>query len=155
GAGACGGMYTANTMASAIEALGMTLPGSSSTPAEDPAKRDECRGAGAALRGLLEREIRPRDVMTREAFENAMAIVSALGGSTNAVLHLIAMARAVGVPLGLDDFQRTSDRVPFLADLKPSGAHVMADLHEVGGTPAVLRLLLENGALHGDCLTVT
>ena len=155
GAGACGGMYTANTMASAIEALGMTLPGSSSTPAEDPAKLDECRRAGAALRVLLEREIRPRDVMTREAFENAMAIVTALGGSTNAVLHLIAMARAVGVPLGIDDFQRTSDRVPFLADLKPSGAHVMEDLHAAGGTPAVLRLLLEHGVLHGGCLTVT
>ena len=155
GAGACGGMYTANTMASAIEALGMTLPGSSSTPAEHPAKLDECRRAGAALRVLLEREIRPRDVMTREAFENAMAIVSALGGSTNAVLHLIAMARAVGVPLGIDDFQRTSDRVPFLADLKPSGTHVMEDLFAVGGTPAVLRLLLEHGVLHGECLTVT
>jgi dihydroxy-acid dehydratase len=155
GAGACGGMYTANTMASAIEALGMTLPGSSSTPAEDPAKLEECLAAGAALREMLEREIRPRDVMTREAFENAMAIVSALGGSTNAVLHLIAMARAVGVPLELDDFQRTSDRVPFLADLKPSGAHVMEDLHAVGGTPAVLRLLLAQGVLHGECLTVT
>jgi len=155
GAGACGGMYTANTMAAAIEALGMTLPGSSSTPAEDPAKRDECLRAGAALRGMLEREIRPRDVMTREAFENAMAVVTVLGGSTNAVLHLIAMARAVGVPLALDDFQRTSDRVPFLADLKPSGAHVMEDLHAAGGTPAVLRLLLAHGLLHGECLTVT
>ena len=155
GAGACGGMYTANTMAAAIEALGMTLPGSSSTPAEDPAKRDECLRAGAALRGMLEREIRPRDVMTREAFENAIAVVTVLGGSTNAVLHLIAMARAVGVPLALDDFQRTSDRVPFLADLKPSGAHVMEDLHAAGGTPAVLRLLLAHGLLHGECLTVT
>jgi len=155
GAGACGGMYTANTMAAAIEALGMTLPGSSSTPAEDPAKRDECLRAGGALRGMLEREIRPRDVMTREAFENAMAVVTVLGGSTNAVLHLIAMARAVGVPLALDDFQRTSDRVPFLADLKPSGAHVMEDLHAAGGTPAVLRLLLAHGLLHGECLTVT
>jgi dihydroxy-acid dehydratase len=155
GAGACGGMYTANTMAAAIEALGMSLPGSSSTPAEDPAKQDECHRAGAALRVLLEREIRPSDVMTREAFENAMAVVTVLGGSTNAVLHLIAMARAVGVPLAIDDFQRTSDRVPFLADLKPSGAHVMEDLHAVGGTPAVLRLLLAHGLLHGECLTVT
>src|SRR5206468_2588498 len=111
--------------------------------------------AGAALRGLLERDLRPRDIMTREAFENAMAIVTALGGSTNAVLHLIAMARAVGVPLELDDFQRTSDRVPFLADLKPSGRFVMEDLHAAGGTPAVLRLLLEHGLLHGECQTVT
>jgi dihydroxy-acid dehydratase len=155
GAGACGGMYTANTMASAIEALGMTLPGSSSTPAEDPAKVDECRRAGAAIRRLLELDLRPRDIMTREAFENAMALVTVLGGSTNAVLHLIAMARAVGVPLALDDFQRTSDRVPYLADLKPSGRFVMEDLHRAGGTPAVLRLLLERGALHGGCRTVT
>jgi dihydroxy-acid dehydratase len=155
GAGACGGMYTANTMASAIEALGMTLPGSSSTPAEDPAKIEECRRAGPAIRRLLELDLRPRDIMTREAFENAMALVTVLGGSTNAVLHLIAMARAVGVPLALDDFQRTSDRVPYLADLKPSGRFVMEDLHRVGGTPAVLRLLLERGALHGGCRTVT
>jgi len=155
GAGACGGMYTANTMAAAIEALGMSLPGSSSTPAEDPGKLDECLRAGAAIRVLLEREIRPRDVMTRAAFENAMTVVTALGGSTNAVLHLIAMARAVGVPLGIDDFQRTSDRVPYLAELKPSGRYVMEDLHQVGGTPGVLRLLLEHGALDGDCLTCT
>jgi len=155
GAGACGGMYTANTMAAAIEALGMSLPGSSSTPAEDPAKQDECRRAGAAIRNLLERNLRPREIMTREAFENAMAVVTALGGSTNAVLHLIAMARAVELRLSLDDFQRVSDRVPYLADLKPSGRFVMADLHRVGGTPAVLKLLLERGALHGACLTVT
>jgi dihydroxy-acid dehydratase len=155
GAGACGGMYTANTMAAAIEALGMTLPASSSTPAEDPAKQDECRRAGAAIRVLLEREIRPRDVMTRAAFGNAMAVVTALGGSTNAVLHLIAMARAVGVTLTLDDFQRTSDRVPYLADLKPSGRFVMEDLFRVGGTPGVLRLLLAHGALDGSCLTCT
>jgi dihydroxy-acid dehydratase len=155
GAGACGGMYTANTMAAAIEALGMSLPGSSSTPAEDPAKLEECMRAGAAIRVLLEREILPRDVMTRAAFGNAMAVVTALGGSTNAVLHLIAMARAVGVPLGIDDFQRTSDRVPYLAELKPSGRYVMEDLFAVGGTPAVLRLLLEHGALDGDCLTCT
>jgi dihydroxy-acid dehydratase len=155
GAGACGGMYTANTMASAIEALGMALPGSSSTPAEDPAKIEECRRSGAAVRRLLELDLRPRRIMTRPAFENAIAIVSALGGSTNAVLHLLAMARAAGVPLSLDDFQTISDRVPYLADLKPSGRYVMEDLHRVGGTPAVLKLLLEHGALHGDCLTVT
>jgi len=155
GAGACGGMYTANTMASAIEALGMSLPYSSSTPAEDPAKLEECFAAGAAIRELLERDIKPSDIMTREAFENAMVIVSALGGSTNAVLHLIAMARAADVPLAIDDFQAVSDRVPLLADFKPSGRFVMEDLHRVGGTPAVIRLLLEHGALTGDCLTVT
>jgi dihydroxy-acid dehydratase len=155
GAGACGGMYTANTMASAIEALGMSLPGSSSTPAEDPAKQDECLRSGAAIATLLELDLRPRDIMTREAFENAMTVVTVLGGSTNAVLHLIAMARAVELPLSIDDFQRVSDRVPYLADLKPSGRFVMEDLHQVGGTPGVLRLLLERGALHGDCRTVT
>jgi dihydroxy-acid dehydratase len=155
GPGACGGMYTANTMASAIEALGMSLPYSSSTPAEDPAKREECLRAGQAIRLLLERDIKPRDIMTRQAFENAMVTIMALGGSTNAVLHLIAMARAVQVPLTIDDFQAVSDRVPFLADLKPSGQYVMEDLHDVGGTPAVLRCLLAQGALHGDCLTVT
>ncbi len=155
GAGACGGMYTANTMSSAIEALGMSLPYSSSTPAEDPAKLDECFAAGAAIRRLLEQDLKPRDIMTREAFENAMAVVMALGGSTNAVLHLIAMARAVDVPLSIDDFQRASDRTPVLADLKPSGRYVMEDLHRVGGTPAVLKLLLEHRALHGDCMTVT
>jgi dihydroxy-acid dehydratase len=155
GAGACGGMYTANTMASAIEAMGMSLPYSSSTPAEDPQKQDECLRAGQAIRALLERDIKPRDIMTREAFENAMVTIMALGGSTNGVLHLIAMARAVDVPLTLDDFQSVSDRIPLLADLKPSGQYVMEDLHEVGGTPAVLRYLLSNGALHGDCMTVT
>jgi dihydroxy-acid dehydratase len=155
GAGACGGMYTANTMASAIEALGMSLPYSSSTPAEDPGKLEECRAAGAAIRRLLELDLKPRDIMTRAAFENAMAMVTVLGGSTNAVLHLIAMARAVGVPLELDDFQAVSDRVPYLADLKPSGKYVMEDLHRVGGTPAVLKLLLERGAIDGDCITVT
>jgi dihydroxy-acid dehydratase len=155
GAGACGGMYTANTMASAIEAMGMTLPYSSSIPAEDPAKLDECFRAGQAIRTLLEREIKPRDVMTRKAFENAMVIVMALGGSTNAVLHLIAIARSVGVELTIDDFERVSERVPFLADLKPSGKYVMADLHQVGGTPAVLKYLLEKGFIAGDCLTVT
>jgi len=155
GAGACGGMYTANTMASAIEALGMALPYSSSTPAEDPRKLDECFAAGAAVRRLLELDLKPRDIMTREAFENAMVVVTALGGSTNAVLHLIAMARAVGVRLELDDFQAVTDRVPFLADLKPSGAYVMADVHAAGGTPAVMKLLLEHGALEGGCTTVT
>jgi dihydroxy-acid dehydratase len=155
GAGACGGMYTANTMASAIEALGMSLPYSASTPATDPGKLAECRNAGPAVRVLLEQDIKPRDIMTRAAFENAMVIVMALGGSTNAVLHLIAMARAVGVPLTLDDFQAVSDRVPFLADLKPSGRYVMEDLHNVGGTPAVMKYLLEKGLLNGDCLTVT
>ncbi len=155
GAGACGGMYTANTMAAAIEALGMSLPYSSSTPAEDPGKLEECRAAGAAIRNLLELDLRPSAIMTREAFGNAMAVVSALGGSTNAVIHLIAMAKAVGVPLALDDFQAVSDRVPFLGDLKPSGRYVMEDLHAVGGTPAVIKLLLEEGLLEGDCLTVT
>ena len=155
GPGACGGMYTANTMAVAIEALGMTLPYSSSTPAVDPGKLEECRRAGAAVRLLLERDIKPRDVMTRAAFENAMVTLMALGGSTNAVLHLIAMARAVGVELTIDDFQAVSDRVPFIADLKPSGKYVMEDLHKVGGTPAVMKYLLEQGLLDGDCLTVT
>ncbi len=155
GAGACGGMYTANTMASAIEALGMSLPYSSSTPAEDPEKINECIRAGHAIRLCLERDLKPRDIMTREAFENAMVVIMALGGSTNAVLHLIAMARSVDVPLTLDDFQRISDRVPFLADLKPSGQYVEEDLHHVGGTPAVMKYLLSEGLLIGDCLTVT
>ena len=155
GAGACGGMYTANTMASAIEAMGMALPYSSSTPAVDPAKIDECHRAGAAIRVCLEKDIKPRDIMTRRAFENAMVLVMAVGGSTNAVLHLIAMARAVGVPLTIDDFQKVSDRIPFLCDLKPSGKYVEEDLHNVGGTPAVMKYLLEKGLLDGDCLTVT
>jgi dihydroxy-acid dehydratase len=155
GAGACGGMYTANTMASAIEAMGMSLPYSSDTPAVDPAKLDECVRAGHAALNLLERDIKPRDIMTRRAFENAMVVIMALGGSTNAVLHLIAMARAVDVPLTIDDFQSVSDRVPFLADLKPSGRYVEEDLHNVGGTPAVMKYLLEKGLLDGDCLTVT
>lgn len=155
GAGACGGMYTANTMASAIEALGMALPYSASIPAEDPAKKEECDRAAAAIRLLLERDIKPRDIMTREAFENAMTIVVALGGSTNAVLHLLAMARSVDVPLTLADFQNTSNRVPYLADLKPSGKFVQEDLHSIGGTPAVMKYLLEEGYLKGDCLTVT
>ncbi len=155
GAGACGGMYTANTMASAIEAMGMSLPQSSSIPAEDPAKQSECHAAGSAILNLLEKDIKPRDIMTREAFENAIVVIMALGGSTNAVLHLIAMARSVDVPLTIDDFQAISDRVPFLADLKPSGRYVQEDLYAVGGVPAVMKLLLSEGMLHGDCLTVT
>jgi len=155
GAGACGGMYTANTMASAIEMLGMSLPYSSSTPAEDPLKLDECFRAGAAIRNLLAIDLKPRDIMTREAFENAMVMVTVLGGSTNAVLHLIAMARSVNVPLTIDDFQRVSDRTPLLADFKPSGSYVMEDLHRVGGIPAVMKFLLSEGMLNGDCMTVT
>ena len=155
GAGACGGMYTANTMASAIEALGMSLPYSSSIPAEDPLKQGECVAAGKAILNLLEKDLKPRDIMTCEAFENAMTIVMALGGSTNAVLHLLAMARSVDVNLTIDDFQKTSDRVPYIADLKPSGKYVMEDLHHVGGTPAVMKYLLEKGYLRGDCMTVT
>ena len=155
GPGACGGMYTANTMASAIEALGMSLPYSSSTPAVDVGKAEECKRAGAAVEKLLELDLKPSDIMTRAAFENAMVVVMALGGSTNAVLHLIAMARAVGVPLTLDDFQKVSDRVPFLADLKPSGRYVMEDLHNVGGIPAVMKYLLAKGLIDGSCRTVT
>lgn len=155
GAGACGGMYTANTMASAIEAMGMSLPYSSSTPAEDPGKLDECINAGQAIYKLLEKDIKPRDIMTRAAFENAIVVVMALGGSTNAVLHLLAMAHAVDVPLTLNDFQVISDRVPLLADFKPSGRYEMEDLQRVGGTPAVMKMLLDEGLLQGDCLTVT
>lgn len=155
GAGACGGMYTANTMSTAIETLGMSLPYSSSIPAEDPLKLGECMEAGKAIHRLLELDLKPRDIMTREAFENAMVTIMALGGSTNAVLHLIAMARAVDVNLTIDDFQAVSDRIPFIADLKPSGKYVMEDIHNIGGTPAVQKFLLENGLLNGDCMTVT
>ncbi|MEJ5249623.1 dihydroxy-acid dehydratase [Caldilinea sp.] len=155
GEGACGGMYTANTMASALEALGMSLPYSSSYPANSPEKLAECRAVGPALLNLLEKDIKPRDIMTRKAFENAITVVVALGGSTNAVMHLIAMARAADVPLTIDDFQAISNRTPLLADMKPSGPWVMEDLWQVGGVPAVMKLLLENGLLHGDCLTVT
>ena len=155
GPGACGGMYTANTMASAAEALGMTLPFSSSTPAATDQKHDECRAAGVALAGLLESNLCPRDIMTRSAFENAMVLVTVLGGSTNAVLHLLAVAHSVGVALTLDDFQTVSDRTPYLADLKPSGRYVMEDLHRVGGVPGVMKMLLEEGLIDGSCLTVT
>jgi dihydroxy-acid dehydratase len=155
GAGACGGMYTANTMAVAIEALGLSLPYSSSLPAEDPGKADECRRAGAAVRVLLERDLKPLDILTRRSFENALTLIMSVGGSTNAVLHLLAIAKAAGVPLALADFQRASDRVPLLADLKPSGKYVQEDLHAVGGTPAVMKYLLGRGYLHGDCMTVT
>ncbi|MDB5191066.1 MAG: ilvD [Segetibacter sp.] len=155
GAGACGGMYTANTMASAIEALGMSLPYSSSNPALSKEKTAECLAAGAAIRLLLEKDIKPKDIMTREAFENAITVIMVLGGSTNAVLHLIAMAKSVDVPLTQDDFQTISDRVPMLADFKPSGKYLMQDLHQYGGVPAVMKYLLKEGLLHGDCLTVT
>jgi dihydroxy-acid dehydratase len=155
GAGACGGMYTANTMASAIEAMGMSLPYSSSTPAEDPAKREECVRAGHAIKYLLEKNIRPRDIMTRKAFQNAMVVGMALGGSTNLVLHLLAMARAAGVKLTMEDFLKTSKKVPLLGDLKPSGKYVMEDLHKVGGVPAVMKYLLEKKMIDGSCKTVT
>lgn len=155
GAGACGGMYTANTMAVAIEALGLSLPYSSSLPADESAKADECRRAGAAIRVLLERDLKPLDILTPQAFQNAMVMVMAVGGSTNAVLHLLAIARTAGVPLTLEDFQRVSDRVPLLGDLRPSGRFVQEDLHAVGGTPAVMKYLLERGLLDGNCITCT
>ncbi|XP_030975370.1 dihydroxy-acid dehydratase, chloroplastic-like [Quercus lobata] len=155
GAGACGGMYTANTMASAIEVMGMSLPYSSSTPAEDPLKLDECRLAGKYLLELLKMDLKPRDIITPKSLRNAMVIVMALGGSTNAVLHLIAIARSFGINLTLDHFQKVSDEVPFLADLKPSGKYVMEDVQKIGGTPGVIRYLLELGFLDGDCMTVT
>lgn len=155
GAGACGGMYTANTMSSAIEALGMSLPYSSSNPALSPEKQQECVDAGKAIRLLLEKDIKPRDIMSMKAFENAITMVMVLGGSTNAVLHLIAMAHSVGLKLTVDDVQRFSDRTPVLADLKPSGKYLMEDLHRVGGVPAVMKYLLSQGLIHGDCLTVT
>jgi dihydroxy-acid dehydratase len=155
GPGACGGMYTANTMAAAIEALGMSLPYSSSNPALSDEKKRECTDAGQYIRLLLEKDIKPRDIMTRQAFENAVTLVMVLGGSTNAVLHLIAMAKSVGVSLTQDDFQVISDKTPFLANLKPSGKYLMEDLHQIGGVPAVMKYLLQNGLLHGDCLTVT
>ncbi|MBE2231096.1 MAG: dihydroxy-acid dehydratase [Chitinophagaceae bacterium] len=155
GAGACGGMYTANTMASAIEALGMSLPYSSSNPALSDDKQRECEAAGAAIKLLLEKNIRPSDIMTRKAFENAITVIMVLGGSTNAVLHLVAMSRSVGLILTPDDFQQISNRVPVLADFKPSGKYLMEDLHRIGGVPAVMKYLLQKGLLHGDCMTVT
>ncbi|HSR38975.1 MAG TPA: dihydroxy-acid dehydratase, partial [Phnomibacter sp.] len=155
GAGACGGMYTANTMASAIEALGMSLPYSSSNPAMSEEKQQECAEAGRAIRVLLEKDIKPRDIMTKKAFENAITLIMIFGGSTNAVLHLIAMAKSVDVDLSIHDFQRISDKTPVLADFKPSGKFLMQELHRHGGVPAVMRYLLDKGLLHGDCLTVT
>lgn len=155
GAGACGGMYTANTMASAIETLGMSLPGSASSPAVSGEKEDECLRIGKAMRNLLEQNILPSQIMTKEAFENAVTVVMALGGSTNAVLHLLAMSRAAGVPMTIDDFQDISDKTPLLGDLKPSGKYYMEDVFRIGGIPSVHRFLLENGLLHGECLTVT
>ncbi len=155
GAGACGGMYTANTMASAIEALGLSLPYSSSNPALSSDKKEECKAIVPAMKLLLERDIKPKDIMTRAAFENAITVVMALGGSTNAVLHLIAMARSVDITLMLKDFQEISNKVPLLADFKPSGKYLMEDLHQFGGVPAVMKYLLSKGMLRGDCLTVT
>lgn len=155
GAGACGGMYTANTMASAIEALGMSLPFSSSNPALSEEKQKECEDAGKAIRLLLEKDIKPRDIMTRKAFENAITVIMILGGSTNAVLHMIAMAKSVDLSLTQDDIQAISDKTPVLADFKPSGKYLMQDLHQHGGVPAVMKYLLKKGFLHGDCLTVT
>ncbi|TRZ83300.1 MAG: dihydroxy-acid dehydratase [Sediminibacterium sp.] len=155
GAGACGGMYTANTMASAIEALGMSLPYSSSNPALSEEKQKECADAGKAIRLLLERDIKPKDIMTRKAFENAVAVIMVLGGSTNAVIHMIAMAKSVGVSFTQDDFQAISDKIPVLADFKPSGKYLMQDLHQYGGVPAVMKYMLAQGWIHGDCLTVT
>ena len=154
-AGACGGIYTANTMAAAIEALGMSLPYSSSNPALSDEKKAECLAAGKAIKILLEKDIKPSDIMTREAFENAMVVIMVLGGSTNAVLHMIAMAKSVGVRVTQDDFQAVSNRIPVLADMKPSGKYMMEDLHNIGGVPAVMKYCLKQGWLHGDCLTVT
>ncbi len=155
GAGACGGMYTANTMSSTIEALGMSLPYSSSNPAVSDEKKVELMKVGDAIRNLMEKGICPRDIMTRKSFENALRVLMILGGSTNATMHLIAMARSVGVDLTLDDFQKFADETPFIANLKPSGKYLMQDLHDIGGVPAVMKYLLEKGLLHGDCLTVT
>ncbi len=155
GAGACGGMYTANTMASAIEALGMALPFNSSNPATGKEKKEEAIEAGKAIRLLLEKDIKPSDIITKKSLENAIRLITVLGGSTNAVLHFLAIARAANIEFTLQDFQRISDETPFLADLKPSGKFLMEDVHRVGGIPAVLKYLLDNGLIHGDCLTVT
>ncbi len=155
GAGACGGMYTANTMASAIEALGMSLPYNASTPAVGEAKLKECQAAGKALKHLIEKDLKPSDILTRESFENAVRLITVLGGSTNAVLHFLAIARVAGIDFTLDDSQRVSDTTPFLADLKPSGKYLMEDVHRVGGIPAVMKYMLQEGLLHGHCMTVT
>ncbi|MDA0794520.1 MAG: dihydroxy-acid dehydratase [Bacteroidetes bacterium] len=155
GAGACGGMYTANTMASAIEACGMALPYNASNPAVSKDKKEECGALGAYLKNLLEKDLKPRDIVTRKSLENAMRLIAVLGGSTNAVLHFLAIAKAANIELSIDDFQKISDTTPFLADLKPSGKYLMKDLHLVGGVPAVLKYMLANGMLHGDCITVT
>ncbi len=155
GAGACGGMYTANTMASAIEALGMAMPYNSSNPATGEEKKQDCLDAGRALRGLIENDLKPSDIISKKSLENALRLITVMGGSTNAVLHFLAIAKAAGIGLTLKDFQKVSDNTPFLADLKPSGKYLMEDVHRVGGTPAVLKFMLENGMLHGDCMTVT
>ena len=155
GAGACGGMYTANTMASAIEACGMALPYNASNPAVSKDKKEECGALGAYLKNLLEKDLKPRDIVTRKSLENAMRLIAVLGGSTNAVLHFLAIAKAANIELSIDDFQKISDTTPFLADLKPSGKYLMKDLHLVGGVPAVLKYMLAKGMLHGDCITVT
>jgi dihydroxy-acid dehydratase len=155
GAGACGGMYTANTMASSIEALGFALPYNSSIPAENPHKGEESARIAKAVRNLLEKDLKPLDIISKKSLENAVALVNALGGSTNAVLHFLAIAHAAGIDFSLEDFQRVSDRTPLIADLKPSGTYLMEDVHGVGGTPAVMKYLLEKGYLHGDCMTVT
>lgn len=155
GAGACGGMYTANTMASAIEACGMALPYNASNPAVSRDKKEECGALGAHLKNLLEKDLKPRDIVTRKSLENALRLIAVLGGSTNAVLHFLAIAKAANIKLTIDDFQKISDTTPFLADLKPSGKYLMKDLHLVGGVPAVLKYMLQQGMLHGDCMTVT
>jgi|TARA_B110000881_G_C18584653_1_gene523972 dihydroxy-acid dehydratase len=155
GPGACGGMYTANTMSSAIEALGMSLPFSSSNPAESIDKKNETKSIGEAIKLLLKKDIKPKDIMTKKAFENAIAITIAIGGSTNAVLHLIAMAKSVDINITLDDFQKFSNKIPFIANLKPSGDYLMEDLHKIGGTPLVMKYMLDKGFLHGNCLSVT
>ena len=155
GAGACGGMYTANTMASAIEALGMSLPYSSSNPAVSQEKIEDCKAVGAAIRKLIEIDLKPLDIVTKNSLENALRLIAVLGGSTNAVLHFLAIAHAAGIDLSIDDFQKISDTTPFLADLKPSGKYLMKDLHAIGGIPAVLKFMLENGMINGDCITIT
>ncbi|KAI3657504.1 hypothetical protein MP638_001197 [Amoeboaphelidium occidentale] len=155
GAGACGGMYTANTMASAIEAMGFSIPGSSSFPAEDEKKQDECKSIGSYIRNLLEKDIKPKDILTSKSIENAITLTMVLGGSTNAVLHLLAIARTAGISLNIEDFQKISDRTPYLADLKPSGKYMMEDLSKFGGVPAVIKYLIKEGRIHGECLTIT